>query len=910
MLLKTVLLTSAAALGPILVSPAVAQTIPASGGTASAQTAPVSPAETDVQRQATSTNPVTADSPAPAGTAAPTAAPEANTAGDIVVTGFRQSLQNAARIKRNSAQIQDSIVAEDIGKLPDTNIAETLQRVPGVQILRNARGEGNGYAVHGLTQVQTVLNGRGVFSTSNRSASLLDLSADILAGIDVYKTATADQIEGGLGGLINVRTARPFDFSGQRLVASASGNYSTIRNKAEPRLAALASHRWNTGIGELGLLVGVTYEKVTTGAYDTNTNAYTSRTDLYDVDGNGTTGNAGDAVLAPTQVQARYTYGDRTRFTVTTSGQWKPTDNLSFYVDGLYAYSNGRSATQGLAAQTQASTAAKAVAPFTFESGTNIPATATYTNALLVSSVGATTNPYRIYQGAFGGTWDIGHLKLSGEVSYTESGGPFYSRTINLNARAPSVTIKLNGNTPDLAVSGVDLTNPASYTYASFSDLRTYAYGREPVIRGDATYDFGGGPLKSLAVGVRYVDHVTITDTASANYSTSNSSIAAPLATVTSLTPDDLFSGKTSSLNQWLGVSIPILQDPATSRSTVGVNTADPANAITSHYRVHETVLAGYAMANFGFSLGSLPIDGNIGLRALHTSSNQLTYQATNGVVGPVTGTSAYDNYLPSLNIRASFTPDLFLRLAYSKAITRPNYGDLSPAFTLSPSTGTGSGGNPDLTPVRANQYDASLEYYFGRSNLVAVSLFKKDVSGFVQNFAADETYGGVVYRVSRPRNGGDGEIKGFEVNYQQFFDFLPGLLSGLGVQGNYTFVDSAITNLSINRTAPAENLSKHSYNITGIYEKGPVSLRLAYNWRGRYVATTSADAAGRPLYVAALPQLDLSATYALTDRISLKLDAVNLTNTFRYMYYQDPSLPQIANQFDRSVEAGVRVRF
>jgi len=850
--------------------------------------------------------------PAAAQSAPASPAPTAAAAPDIIVTGFRQSLQNAARMKENSAQIQDSIVAEDIGKLPDTNIAETLQRIPGVQITRNARGEGNGYAVHGLTQVQTVLNGRVIFTTSGRSANLLDLSADILSGVDVFKTATADQVEGGLGGLINVRTARPFDFKGARLVAAASTNYSSIRGTYTPRLSALASNRWDTDLGEFGFLVGVTYERVATGAFDTNTNTYTSRGTFYDVNGNGTIGDAGDAVLSPSQVGARYTYGDRTRFTTTSSAQWKPSANLSFYVDGLYAYSNGRSLTQALNVQTSAASVT-AASPFTFKDGTNIPAVATYKNAGLQSAVGATSNPYRIYQIAGGAQWKSGRLNISPEFSYTESSGLFYSDGANFTTTAPSATVDLSRVAPDITLSGVDPNNPANYKFSSFTDLVQGYLGKEYAARLDAKYKVGGF-LKSIMLGARYTSHKAITDSVSATYTPTSSTPAnytGSNAAIFEATPAKLFDGTSVHLNQWTGVSLPIISDLPRVRGLLGLPTSDPAYSALSHNQVSEKVIAGYVEANFALDNSPVPLDGNVGLRAIHTSDVQSSNQSgTGGAIIPVTASNSYDSFLPSVNLRAKFRPDLFLRFAYSKALTRPDFANLSPALTLNPSSGTGSGGNPNLQPAKADQYDLSLEWYFGRSNMLAGSIFRKDVSGFNQKFAQDEVIGGVTYAISRYRNGGNGKIQGFEVNYQQFFDFLPGLLSGLGLQSNVTYVDSAIQVVGLNYSVPAESLSKYSYNVTGIYEKGPVSVRLAYNWRSKYVATTSADSAGRSLYVAPLGQLDLSMNFTVNKNISFKLDALNLTNTYRNMYYGSTLLPQISNQFDRSIEAGVRVRF
>src|ERR1700756_5612464 len=237
--------------------------------------------------------------------------------GEIVVTGLRKSLQSAQQIKRNAPQVVDSIVAEDIGKLPDTNIAETLQRIPGVQISRNTRGEGNAYEVHGLTQVMTTVTGRELFTVTNRTATLLDFSADILSGVDVFKTATADQIEGGLGGLINIHMARPFDFKGLHAAGTLSGNFSQIHDAVTPRMSGLVSDRWDTKYGEVGLLFGAQYERIDSGGYENSVKPYTSSANF----------------MAPPSVTTQYEYGNRTRTTLYGSGQWRPTPDLSFYLD-------------------------------------------------------------------------------------------------------------------------------------------------------------------------------------------------------------------------------------------------------------------------------------------------------------------------------------------------------------------------------------------------------------------------------------------------------------------------------------------------------------------------------------------------------------------------------------------------
>ena len=208
---------------------------------AAAQTAGTTANDQQATDASTTTPPAT-DAPTD-GTSAPA---------EIVVSGFRASLQSAENIKRDSSQIVDSIVASDIGKLPDRNIAEALQRVAGIQIQRNY-GEGSSVAIRGLTQVRTELNGRDIFTAGDDNGlNLEDIPAELLAGIDVYKNPSADQIEGQLAGVINIRTRKPFDFSGFKIAASATNNYYDLTKKSGPSGSLLVSDRWNTGIGEIG----------------------------------------------------------------------------------------------------------------------------------------------------------------------------------------------------------------------------------------------------------------------------------------------------------------------------------------------------------------------------------------------------------------------------------------------------------------------------------------------------------------------------------------------------------------------------------------------------------------------------------------------------------------------------------
>lgn len=822
---------------------------------------------------------------------------------EIVVTGLRASLQNTASTKRNSNQIQDSILAEDIGKLPDTNIAETLQRIPGVQISRNTRGEGNAYVVHGLKQVMTTVNGRQLFGTTNRTALLLDYSADILSGVDVFKTATSDQIEGGLGGLVNIHTAHPFDFDGLHVAGTGSLAYSEFQDKVGPRISGVVSNRWSTGAGEFGLLLGGQYERYYSAGYQASTNGYADNTTLFDVDGDGSTGGEGDVVTLPGQVRMRYETGDRERSALYGAAQWAPNDTLTIHADALYTYSGGHSFTQQLAINTGSTTG---IGTPVFKDGSTELQDFSLADPRVQSAVGASDNPYDTVNFAAGFTYTDGPWTISAEGSYVRSEGPFYYRNGTLTGYAESADFSLAGDTPDVAINGFDLNDPASYPSTGYYEYGTSQYGREPSMRADLTYELDGGPITALKAGVRWAEHRAIYDF----YFVNGNAITQPVGDVTGLTPNDLFTDQKASTNQWLAYKGGIFKDAERARALFGLAAGDPAPNPANHYDYTEETMAAYVQAQYALDLGALPIDGNIGMRYVRTDGEQtVLVQNDEGEYEPLSGGSPYDNWLPSVNMRLKFTPDLFLRLAYSNAITRPDYGNLSPAVLLNPVNLTGSGGNPDLRPTKADQFDASLEYYFGSANYASLALFQKNVTGFIQTFYDEETIDGDVYQISRPRNSNDGKIRGFEIAYQQFFDFLPGALSGLGFQGNYTYVDSALEQIGLPGKVPADQLSKHAYNLTGIYEKGPVSIHVSYNWRSKSVQTNS-PAENGTVWNAPQESLDLSGTFYITDWLSVKADVVNATAAYQNQYYGTPLRPSLSNQLDRTYQLGFHVNF
>lgn len=349
-----------------------------------------------------------------------------------------------------------------------------------------------------------------------------------------------------------------------------------------------------------------------------------------------------------------------------------------------------------------------------------------------------------------------------------------------------------------------------------------------------------------------------------------------------------------------------------------------------------ERTQAGYGILYFeNHDRFGVPVDGNIGVRVVKTSvktlGGGLMPDMTSGyqdVLDPAVReafygqafqsqvSTTYTDVLPSLNVRVRFDHGLQWRFAASKAIARPEFRLMQNWITLGASAGgcaqamtdglrdkadlcsfddlsySGGGGNPALKPMRADQFDTALEWYFGPANSLYLTLFRKDVKDYFATSLGNEVINGQVYQMTRTRNLDEGKIRGFEVGYSQFFDFLP----GFGIQANYTYVDSkGGTNVDISPPAdgvdtiprvvpldlPLEGLSKRSYNVMGIFERGPVSVRLAYNWRSRYLLTSSdvMPAMQQPVWNDDYGQLDGSIFYNINSNIQVGLQANNLTN-------------------------------
>jgi iron complex outermembrane recepter protein len=865
--------------------------------------------------------------------AAASTANQSNNLDEVIVTGVRLSIKTALDAKKNADQLEDSIVAEDIGKLPDNNVIEALQHVTGIQISRNA-AEATQLLIRGLPDIETLLNGREIFTSTGRFITLQDIPAELLQRVDVEKSARADDIEGGIAGVVDVRLHRPFDFDGFELAGTLRGTNSSLSKMTDPTASILASNRWHTDIGEFGILADVSYKK---DRYKEEIlDNYISSQSIGPVP--GSTGPAGIAFLPLTE-GGQSILGDRERTSVNLALQWSPNANTEVFAEGFYTRfrnPNNDDFFVGLP-WLGANPATATVFP-----GTDEVKTVTAGGYDLTSdqSFVPKTDTFQLASGL---TWTGDSVTATTEVDYTDS--KFYQTGYILDTEyyPPTYTADFNYHgtgTPYMLASGLDLTDPSNFHIRQFYDQWTQQNGNEIDWRGDLLFKLdNSGWIKSIATGLRFGDRfasnradnpggldcraalpvppsstqfTAITNAiASAACFTALSALPGNAARVTS---GSIFNGAfgitnwTDASPTWLNNNIGYL------RQLFGQSPAAPPADPTQSFDDREKSYAVYGKVNYALNLGSHPLVGNFGLRVIDTNAqltgNSLLISTPDNInytftYSPTESSKNTIDWLPSLNARLTLADDFYLRFAASKTVTRPTFAQLNPALSLSASTatllGSGASGNPDLSPEKSVNLDLSMEYYFNGHNALTGAVFYRDVDDYIQTTIAPQTIGGIVYQVTEPTNAPSGKIKGTEVGYTQFMDFLPGLLSGIGIQANATYVDGPFT-----------NISKWSYNLIGIYEKGPASFRVAYNWRSGFDVGPAPGGGMQPseIFANSQPWLDLSASYTILKQLTVTFDATNLLNS----YYQDhfgnqAFYPRDTRRFDQTYSLGLRFK-
>ncbi|MCS0628171.1 TonB-dependent receptor [Telluria mixta] len=825
---------------------------------------------------------------APDGVAAPDGAMKQEETATVVVTGMRASLQSARNRKRDNDAISDSIVADDIGKLPDQNIAEAAQRIPGIQVGRS-KGEGANIQIRGLGQNKVVLNGLEMFGAgeyNGRSFDLEDLPADVLAGIDVNKSSSANEIEGGLGGYVNIRTRQPFDFKGRAATVSAKAtNYRMAGgagDKTRGQASVLFSDRWKTGVGDMGLLLNAAHTESVFGLAENQV----ERTEMIpDYAGSG------KGVTVPI---GRFTgnahHGDRNRDTLIASYQWRVSPGLSFFANYIGIDYLLRNNFQTARFYHGTPTSAYTTWGDTNSDGSDNLKSGTFTNNSLTdtSVIGDEHRKSQLFD--VGGRWSNGGpLTVNARLAHNETAVVNTLFEWGISAKVPTMTMTMNDGAPTgLSVSGIDLNNLANYHPNYLLAIHLDGKQRNTAATFDANYKFDGGILSSIDFGLRANDYTRHSFGFVNFYCIDGCNSSRTLATVDPALLHQVPARESVNVGPYWTYTTAAVRGQSALRTLYGLP-ASEQNTQDQDQLNREKTLAFYLKANLEFAIAGKPVTGNLGLRAIETKLHGESYGANAaGTLELQSRDSKRHDMLPSFNGNIALSDDLNLRLGASKTLAPVNFGFMAAATTITNQVQHDArAGNPDLQPFTSRNLDVSLEHYFGRNGMAFLGAFHKKVDGFIQTVAEQRVINGETYNVSTFKSSGTSKIQGVEAGFQQFFDMLPAPFNGLGLQANYTYVDSKAASALAGKTVPLEGLSKNSYNLIGMYEKGRFKARLAYNWRdGFVVSTSSSGAQGVPIYAKELGTLDFSIGYDVTRQLSIVVDGVNILGAATETYY------------------------
>ena len=652
---------------------------------------------------------VWAQEAAPAATGEPTSV--------VTVTGVRAAAQSALKLKKDSEQVMDSIVADDIGKFPDKNVAELLGRIPGVQILRGA-GEAGSVVIRGLGSVVTLLNGREMFTAAGRSLVLSDVPVSMLNRVDVIKSQSAEMVEGATAGVIDVRTYRPFDFKGAQTVINARMENRDKSGSTDPNLSALYSNRWKTdSLGQFGALANISYQR---GRYHDEV-AWVSPPTVVDTKTGAIGGDTNGRVMGE---------GDRKRLALNLAAQWRPNADLEFFAEGFSTKIKHDSQSVfflgGLPGANDPGNVVTTIPGTKYLDTLTNPSADNFT----LSSTQARRDDSEGHQGAIGGRWTVSpSVKLTTELARTIStyseANPILD-TVRPGAKAVVAKVRDGGGYIDYP--GTDMTRPADWKLFALYDNFNRAKGASTDWRTDLNWDADVGILKSVDTGVRIARHyATYAHELNGFHGIPGfdpgAKTAAGLPGLAGLSPET--SGNYG-INQYYASDYKwMLDNTAALRKYAYGADAPPPEDPSSVYTDHENTSAFYVKGSYGFDAGSIPVDGQVGVRVARTRQSIAGFTATyapNGTVtySPIDVSTTTTDVLPSFSMRAHLQPDLLARVVYGKAIERAAFGNYNPGLQLHEPTptvpGNGSAGNPNLKPQESKNLDLSLEWYFAPS--------------------------------------------------------------------------------------------------------------------------------------------------------------------------------------------------
>jgi iron complex outermembrane receptor protein len=892
-----------------------------------------------------------------------------STTGEVVVTGIKESLQRAINIKRTAENQVEAISAEDIGKLPDKNVADALQRLPGVNTVSAASGEGgfdenDRVSIRGTSPslTQVTVDGHAVatgdwfildqFQTVGRSVSFTLLPSELIGSTVVYKTQDASLLEGGVAGVVDLITPNAIDLAKGKPVmfeGLAQGNYNSLTGQWRPQLNATLA--WANADATFGVSIQGFYEDRTVERFGQETLGYEQISSSMPI------GKANPSLIgveAPTLIGSTLFQQERTREGGHFDVAWRPDSRVELNLDGYFAWlkasnvndnymywgsnelANNLPSSFKVANNTLIAANWPTIAPNSpLLTGPGTPNTAgTAVDGIIVDNIFRPgSRAYTSYINLDGKFQVTDALLVKGKVGYTQGQGATDSSPFFESDAATGVNYMPSGNGWQVMPTAIDPASPAGLNNdfainETFNALDKEIYGQV-----DADYTFGNmGVLKDVAFGVRGAQHSRVVegwdrgctlgahgactadgDTGLFPFAKTNPTLypngfnAGALGIPGLLIP---LAGNTTSIEQIID------QIPGGVRGPISA-IKQPLNFYwPGAFKVQENDIAGYVMTH----LEGDNWRANVGIRIVDTQENAFVNISDPTGVNPADiKTSAFGPFfvqhvehdyldpLPSLNFTYDIQKNLLFRFSAAETMSRPDYSALGGTVSLNDLTLTGNGGNANLKPVKATVLDGAVEWYYGPTAVAAVSLFYDDLQSYVTFGTHTTTF----------QNQFQSGLQGHPVFTPYVISSpsnIAGHLEGVELQDQqplpWNFGFQANFTYVDGSDAQGNALigtSKVTYNLVGYYEVPAFNVRLAYTYRSHFFVGLDRSSAENQ---AGYGELDASLNVNVTHNVTFTVDALNLTNGLLKYYAANPT--QVRAVYDNGTQlyAGVHVKF
>lgn len=869
--------------------------------------------------------------------AAAKAAEEEQAIETLTVTGIRAGIERAIDAKRNADTLVEAISAEDIGKLPDASIAESIARLPGLTAQRVA-GRSSTIQIRGLAEDfgTTLLNGREQVSTgNNRGVEFDQYPAELMSGVVVHKTQDAAMIGQGLSGTVDLQTVRPLAFDDRVMTANAriEKNSNGELNPGYDDMGNRLSFSYIDQFLDHTLGIAVGYAHLDTPSQANRWEAW-GYLDYVDVD--GVAGN--DLLLGGSKSQAASVENIRDGYMAVI--EYRPNETYSTGLDLYYSEFETEETLRFM--ETGLGWSGATGSNPVVEGG--VVRSATYTGVRPVLRNDLNTKDDNIFAAGWKNEFHLGE-QVTGliDLSYSKAEQDqmiletYSGLGSSRNAAATDTVNYFQGNDHPSFSYGRDYTDPQAIVLTDPGGWGQDGFIKYPKVedelkslRMSAKNVFDDGMFSSLEAGVNYADRekMRASGLEAQLRLKGGSEVAVPSELIES-SVDLGFTGIPGILSYNAG-------------NALGLYDFDPLvhpDVANKNWTVNEELTTMYAQLNLDTSLGSLPLHGNIGLQSVHAkqSSDGLSVGFSEAdAATPFSGGATYTDYLPSLNLILDLSEDQILRFGVGRQVARPRMDELRANNNYSVDVQKlewhGEGGNPELKPWEANAADLSYEYYFGDSGYVSVAAFYKDLRTYIYKQTVAYDFSGFdtgdllpanipisdIGTFTRPENGEGGSLSGFETSVSLPFSLMADALDGFGLQASYSHFNSSISPQGPdNPDEPLPGLSDNVSNITLYYEAYGFSARISQRHRSPFLGEVQGFGGDRSKrFVDEESVVDAQLGYAFgegsgLDGLSLLIQAYNLTDEPYREYDADKGdLPRVHNEYGRTLIAGVNYRF